>query len=286
MSNDKYEITFDRPGCMQSSDMYCCMSGDSCTRYARTYDQSKAAEIVRGTDFNEGRAFFTPGSVDKCTEVGEGQYGAVFSSCQTAAATAGVKRPASWSTGTKNQNMGLQGIPIPKPFVKDYYMGSIPRICSSATLTVEAHGDLADAKDNIMVYGEDDVYLGTIFAGNLTYLKEGHRAYDAYGAHTQCSGDLHDPAIAGSGDKARLADPHHPLGYIPQHKGYRGGPNVSPGVQGSEDTRCQLAGWRQAAALAPALGERPLRRFHCHLPRQDDAVFGRRPDQVHLPLRA
>ena len=79
--------------------------------------------------------------------------------------------------------------------------------------------DLADAKDNIMVYGEDDVYLGTIFAGNLTYLKEGHRAYDAYGAHTQCSGDLHDPAIAGSGDKARLADPHHPLGYIPQHKG-------------------------------------------------------------------
>ena len=251
MSNDKYEITFDRPGCMQSSDMYCCMSGDSCTRYARTYDQSKAAEIVRGTDFNEGRAFFTPGSVDKCTENGEGQYGAVFSSCQTAAATAGVKRPASWSTGTKNQNMGLQGIPIPKPFVKDYYMGSIPRICSSATLTVEAHGDLADAKDNIMVYGEDDVYLGTIFAGNLTYLKEGHRAYDAYGAHTQCSGDLHDPAIAGSGDKARLADPHHPLGYIPQHKGYRGGPNVSPGVQGSEDTRCTnwQAGGKQPLSL-------------------------------------
>ena len=163
--------------------------------------------------------------------------------------TAGVKRPASWSTGTKNQNMGSRD-PDPKPFVKDYYMGSIPRM-SSATLTVEAHGDLADAQDNIMVYGEDDVYLGTIFAGNLTYLKEGHRAYDAYGAHTQCSGDLHDPAIAGSGDKARLADPHHPLGYIPQHKGYRGGPNVSPGVQGSEDTRCTnwQAGGKQPLSL-------------------------------------
>ena len=119
-------------------------------------------------------------------------------------------------------------------------MGSIPRICSPATLTVEAHGDLADSKDSIMVYGEDEVYLGTIFAGNLTYLKQGQRPYDAYGAATDCAGKF-DPNIANSGENARLADPHHPSGNRPQHKGYRGGRNdvVTPGVQGKEDTHCQ-----------------------------------------------
>ena len=126
-------------------------------------------------------------------------------------------------------------------------MGSIPRICSPATLTIEAHGDLADSKDNIMVYGEDDVYLGTIFAGNLTYLKEGQRPYDAYGAATDCDG-IYDPNIPGSGESARLADPHHPTGNRPQHKGYRGGRDdvVTPGVQGNEDTRCSR--WQAGGA--------------------------------------
>jgi hypothetical protein len=108
VSNDKYEISFDRPGCMQSSDMYCCMSSDSCSKYSRVYDLSKAAEVVRGTDYNEGRAFMTPGTVDKCKGAGEGQYGAKYSACKTTAtATAYMVKPASWGTATKNQNMGL-----------------------------------------------------------------------------------------------------------------------------------------------------------------------------------
>ena len=145
-----------------------------------------------------------------------------------------------------------QAIPIQKPFVKDYYMSSIPRICSPATLTVEAHGDLAEAKDNIMVYGEDDVYLGTIFAGNLTYLREGQRAYDAYGPNTDCDG-TYDPNVPGTDANARLADPHHPTGNRPQYKGYRGGRNdvVTPGVQGNEDTRCSrwMPGGQQPLSL-------------------------------------
>jgi len=128
VSNDKYEISFDRPGCMHSSDMYCCMAQDSCTAYSRTYDQSKAAEIVRGTDYNEGRAFFTPGTVDKCQGAGTGQHGAKFSNCHAGqpsprASTANavndaatdlandiiyMNKRAFWGTGTKNQNMGMQ----------------------------------------------------------------------------------------------------------------------------------------------------------------------------------
>ena len=172
--------------------------------------------------------------------------------------------------------MRLQAIPIQKPFVKDYYMGSIPRICSPATLTVEAHGDLADAKDNIMVYGEDDVYLGTIFAGNLTYLKQGQRPYDAYGAATDCAGK-YDPNIAGSGENARLADPHHPSGNRPQHKGYRGGRNdvVTPARAGQRGHALpDLAAWRPAPALAAGVGEPAVHRLDCHLPGQDDAVLG------------
>ena len=266
VSNDKYEISFDRPGCMHSSDMYCCMphasASESCTGYPVYYDQSKAAEVIRGADYNEGRAYFTPATVDKCKGAGTGQHGSKFSACRTQetedpqvatadggprSTTAYGQKRAQWSAATKNQNMGMKGVPIQKPFVKDYYMGSIPRICSPATLTIEAHGDLADSKDNIMVYGEDDVYLGTIFAGNLTYLKEGQRPYDAYGAATDCDG-TYDPNIPGSGENARLADPHHPTGNRPQHKGYRGGRNdvVTPGVQGNEDTRCSR--WQPGGA--------------------------------------
>jgi len=107
--------------------MYCCMAQDSCTAYSRTYDQSKAAEIVRGTDYNEGRAFFTPGTVDKCQGAGTGQHGAKFSNCHagqlparastgTAADKAAadlandivyMNKRAFWGTGTKNQNMGM-----------------------------------------------------------------------------------------------------------------------------------------------------------------------------------
>jgi hypothetical protein len=44
---------------------------------------------------------------------------------------------------------------------------------------VAAHGDLAYEGDNIVVYGEDGKYLGTLFAGNLTYERE-----DPYYAQT------------------------------------------------------------------------------------------------------
>jgi hypothetical protein len=111
VSNDKYEISFDRPGCMHSSDMYCCMSSDSCTKYSRYYHDSKAAEVIRGTDFNEGRAFFTPGTVDTCRGEGTGQHGAKFSSCYsdiTPPLPAYGQKPSAWHTGTKNQNMGLK----------------------------------------------------------------------------------------------------------------------------------------------------------------------------------
>jgi len=240
VSNDKYELTFDRPGCMQAPDMYCCMSGssmsdDTCSTYSASFENSKAAEIIRGTDYNEGRAFFLPTQVDRCKGEGKGQYGSKFASCTDG--TAGI--PATWDTGTKNQNMGLKSIPISKPFVKDYYMSSVPRICSAATLTVEVHGDLADAKDSIMVYGEDDVYLGTLFAGNLTYMKEGQRPYDPSGPGTECDG-RYDPNVPGTDTNARLADPHHPSGNRPRSNGYRGGREdvVTPGVYGQEDTRC------------------------------------------------
>ncbi|KAJ1485025.1 hypothetical protein T484DRAFT_1795226, partial [Baffinella frigidus] len=241
VSNDKYEISFDRPGCMQAPDGYCCMSSpmsntDTCTTYSRTFDKSKAAEIVGGTDHNEGRPFFLPGRVDRCRGAGTGQYGQSFSSCLDESAVAST---ATWDSGTKNQNMGVMAIPIKKPFIKDYYMSSVPRICSAATLTVEMHGDIANPKDSIKVYGEDEEYLGTIFGGNLTYMTEGQRPYDPTGAVTYCDG-AYDAEVAGSGTNARNNDPHHPSGAIPQGKGFRGGRDdvVTPGVPGSEDTKC------------------------------------------------
>ena len=130
VSNDKYEISFDRPGCMHSSDMYCCMTNaitaDSCggasSKYPVTYDKSKAAEVIRGTDYNEGRAFFTPGTVDKCQGPGTGQHGTKFSSCHThkdpfadAQSIKYGQRRASWGVGTKNQNMGIKVCPAIGP---------------------------------------------------------------------------------------------------------------------------------------------------------------------------
>jgi hypothetical protein len=161
---------------MQAPDMYCCMgsptSDDSCQTYARWFDHSKAAEIIRGTDYNDGRVFSTPGRVDRCYGPGTGVGGPQFSDCLDGTVLSGTSindQVASWDSATKNQNMGIKAIPVRKPFVKDYYFSSVPRICSPATLTVEAHGDLAYEKDSILVYGEDDEFLGTLFAGNLSY---------------------------------------------------------------------------------------------------------------------
>ena len=137
VSNDKYEINFDRPGCMQAPDGYCCMSSpmsgtDTCStsptdKYSRTFDNSKAAEIVGGTDHNEGRAFFLPGRVDRCRGAGTGQYGPSYSACLAdEGVTVGLAdRAAKWDSGTKNQNVGVMAIPIRKPFIKDYYMSSV-----------------------------------------------------------------------------------------------------------------------------------------------------------------
>ena len=247
VTNDKYEIIFDRPGCMQAPDMYCCMGGstseDNCNLYSKWYDKSKAAEIIRGTDYNEGRAFSTPGRVDRCYGAGTGIGGQAFSDCLdgtsgTTSSTSGQR--AHWDSATKNQNIGIRGIPIQKPFVKDYYFGSIPRICSSATLTVVAHGDLAYEKDSVLVYGEDEEFLGTLFAGNLSYMQEGQRPYDpAAGPGTECDGP-YDPNVVGSDVYARRADSNRPDGNRPKVRGFRGGdPNtIHPGVFGDEDTRC------------------------------------------------
>lgn len=65
--------------------------------------------------------------------------------------------------------MGMQAAPISKPFSKFFFFNSLPRICSSASLTVAVHGDLKYAGDNVEVYGEGWEYLGTLFAGQLTY---------------------------------------------------------------------------------------------------------------------
>ena len=218
-------------------------SDDGCTRYAKWYDQSKAAEIIRGTDYNEGRAFSTPGRVDRCYGAGTGIGGPAYSDCldgSLGTTTSASGQRANWDTATKNQNLGIRAIPIQKPFIKDYNFGSVPRICSSSTLTVEAHGDLAYEKDSILVYGEDEVYLGTLFAGNLSYMQEGQRPYDpAAGPGTECDGPF-DPNVIGSDIYARKADSNRPDGNRPKVRGFRGGnsDSVTPGVFGKEDTRC------------------------------------------------
>mmetsp|Transcript_55250 Transcript_55250/g.135299 ORF Transcript_55250/g.135299 Transcript_55250/m.135299 type:complete len:2074 (-) Transcript_55250:274-6495(-) len=258
VSNDMYEIEFDRPGCMQAPDTVCCSDGQSdvtggntaCDRYSKQYDESSAATIVRGTDYNEGRKFTTPGTVTPCW--GAGPTSPSKSACFVKAAgsaTASIQ-PVVWDSGTKNQNIGDKGLPIRKPFVKDYYMNAIPKICSAATLTVTVHGDIADPLDYIEVYGEDEEYLGKLFAGNLTYMFEGQRPYDPNTELWNCDG-RYDPNVAGTATNVREADPHHPSGAWPKVTGYRGGVDTQPGVYGQENTHCK--NWARGGDKNPSL---------------------------------
>ena len=315
VTNDKYEIIFDRPGCMQAPDLYCCMGGatsdDACQQYSKWYDQSKAAEIIRGTDYNEGRVFSTPGRVDRCYGAGTGIGGPAYSDCLDGSASttpSASGQRASWDSATKNQNIGIRAIPIRKPFIKDYYLGSIPRICSSATLSVEAHGDLAYEKDSILVYGEDEEFLGTLFAGNLSYMQEGQRPYDpASGPGTECDGK-YDPNVIGSDVYARSADSNRPDGNRPKVRGFRGGSSdsVLPGVYGQEDTRCtpwakQLFGnqvylariardfksfetSRFAAVVSGSIREHSLLGLNCNISGKNDALFCGRANQIYVSV--
>uniref|UniRef100_A0A7S1E593 Laminin IV type A domain-containing protein n=1 Tax=Hemiselmis andersenii TaxID=464988 RepID=A0A7S1E593_HEMAN len=262
VTNDYYEIDFDRPGCMQAPDYQCYMPQATDTidktgaaRYFKTYDESSAAEITRGTDYNEGRAFMLPGTVSPCW--GAGPVSATKSACLMAGDNPGTVPSsgagtgfARWDSGTKNQNMGMMGTPLRKPFVKDYYMNSLPRICSAATLTVSVHGDIADPLDYIEVYGEDEEYLGKLFAGNLTYMYEGQRAYDANTDIWDCDGP-YDPNVASTATNVRLADPHHPSGTWAKVPGYRGGVDAQPGVYGKENTKCVK--WQKYGDKNPSL---------------------------------
>jgi hypothetical protein len=172
VGNDRFELLFDRPGCMQSADMLCDAS----------YSASNAAAIIQGTDLNEGRIFTTPDNPSPCTTL-EAQQ------------TSNLCTDGRWGSGTKNQNIGMLAVPISKPFSHDYYLNSVPRICSPATLSVTVHGDLHYEGDSILVYGEDGDYLGALFAGNLTYQQEGQRPYPVTPGqpHSECTG----PAVRG-----------------------------------------------------------------------------------------
>ena len=119
VSNDKYEILFDRPGCGINNDPICI---------AADIAASRVPNIIQALDVTNGREF--------------------------------VINQAS---------VGRRGVPLAKPFKENFFFNAAPRICSTATLTVVADGDLADPSDNIAVYGEDGAYLGSLFAGNLTY---------------------------------------------------------------------------------------------------------------------
>ena len=164
---DRYELVFDRPGCMNTADDYCEAS----------YKTSNAATIVEGSDLNEGRVFFTPETPIRC-------------STPEATRTSNLCTDGLWGVGTKNQNIGQLAVPISKPFSQDFYLNSVPLICSPATLTVTVHGDIRYAGDSILVYGEDGAYLGALFAGNLTYMEEGQRPYPVAPdkPHTRCAG--------------------------------------------------------------------------------------------------
>lgn len=52
VGRDRYELVFDRPGCVQSADMQC----------DERYKMSNAAAIIKRTDEIEGRKFVTPGT--------------------------------------------------------------------------------------------------------------------------------------------------------------------------------------------------------------------------------
>ena len=168
-TSDRLMLYFDRPGCMMSSDPFC----------SSQYAQSKAAEIVEGTSLNEGRIFELPPRPISCSRLIDSHS----SLCND-----GV-----WEVGTQNQNMGWSAIPLTKPFMHSFYFNSVPQICSSATLTVEVHGDLQYAGDSILVYGEDGAFLGSLFNGNLTYMEEGQRPYDPSGPQTVCD----SPSVRG-----------------------------------------------------------------------------------------
>jgi hypothetical protein len=119
VSNDKYEILFDRPGCGINNNPI-CVQGD--------IDASRVPNIIQALDVTNGREF-----------------------------------------AINQANVGRRGVPLIKPFKQNFFFNAAPRICSTATLTVIADGDLSDPSDNIVVYGEDGAYLGTLFAGNLSY---------------------------------------------------------------------------------------------------------------------
>ena len=55
VGRDRYELVFDRPGCVQSADMQC----------DERYKRSNAAAIIKRTDEVEGRKFVTPGTKNK-----------------------------------------------------------------------------------------------------------------------------------------------------------------------------------------------------------------------------
>lgn len=119
VSNDKYEILFDRPGCGINNNPLCV---------AADIAASRVPNIIQALDVTNGRDFVI-----------------------------------------NQENVGRKGVPLTKPFKQNFFFNAAPRICSTATLTVIADGDLSDPSDNIVVYGEDGSYLGTLFAGNLSY---------------------------------------------------------------------------------------------------------------------
>ena len=119
VSNDKYEILFDRPGCGINNNPLCV---------AADIAASRVPNIIQALDVTNGREF----SINQV-------------------------------------HIGRKGKPLTKPFREHFFFNAAPRICSTATLTVIADGDLSDPSDNIAVYGEDGAYLGTLFAGNLSY---------------------------------------------------------------------------------------------------------------------
>jgi len=139
VSNDKYEIVFDRPGCLTGSHQS-CSDADM---------KSMAARVMEETDLNEGR-------IVKYDQ----RLGNPDDHC------------------TSDDGTGERYPCHVMPFRHDYYFHSLPRICSTATLQVAVHGDLKYAGDHLNVYGEDGSKLGTLFAGNLTYEQgdEGHES--------------------------------------------------------------------------------------------------------------
>lgn len=168
VGRDRFELVFERPGCMHTSDTVC----------DEIYKSSQAATIIEGSDLNEGRVFLTPERPTPCRTLETSEQSA-----------SPLCNDGLWAAGTKNQNIGALSVPIRKPFSQDYYFNSVPVVCGPATLTVTVHGDLEYSGDSILVYGEDGAYLGAVFEGNLSYVTEGQRPYpvNTDSPHTKCS---------------------------------------------------------------------------------------------------